>query len=128
MAPGLRGLVVKLKKTDDGARLQGADGPASLSATAAAAASAALNAASAGGAVKITMAVPKRRCGQLVAGAGMFKLLQQTFGVKLKIPRATDPDGTPMVIEGSVGCVDACIEEIQKLCHNECEIVTREQA
>lgn len=76
--------------------------------------------------VRLELAIPISRCGLLIGkGGAVFKELQQNFGVTLKVPHHSQPDGTLTAVEGLAQNVEACVEEIGRKVRGECTIVSR---
>jgi len=92
-----------------------------------AALSAALSAGMAGGgALHIDLHIPIARCGLLIGkGGSVFKELQQQYGVLLKVPHQTEPEGTLTMIEGPAGAAEACLQEIERKVKGDCVVMDR---
>lgn len=73
----------------------------------------------------VELAIPAARCGLLVGPNGqVFKDLELNFGVALQVPRRGDPDGTLTRIMGPAAAVTACCEEVTRLVHGDCTVVS----
>lgn len=129
--PGVQPLCVKLKSDSDKDRAKGGKGGKGVGVAVLPQASPADDTtgppaavAPADGQRRVALSVPANRCGLLIGqGGAAFKSLTSTFGISLTVPGKTDPEGTPVVVEGEGAQVGGALQEISKMVRGECSVL-----